>query len=338
MQQMVIGRRGGPEVFRLERAPDPTPARDEVFIRVKAAGVNFADILARKGLYPDAPPPPCVVGYEVAGVVERIGEDADTDLIGQEVIALTRFGGYADVVSVPQSQVFPKPNQLTFAQGAALPVNYLTAYLLLKVMGGLKPTESVLIHNAGGGVGLAALDMACAIGATTIGTASAHKHAFLESRGLDHAIDYRVTDWTHAVKQFTQGRGVDLILDPLGAGHWRKSYRALRATGRLGMFGISSLSGTGHSAKLRMVKAILQTPLFHPLGLLRGNKAVFGVNLGHLWHERERLAHWMTEVLEGIDAGWVRPHVGQTFTLTDAGDAHQYIESRQNIGKVILTP
>ena len=338
MRQMVITGRGGPDVMQLQRMPDPVPSNDEVTVRVKAAGVNFADILARKGLYPDAPPPPCVVGYEVAGVIERVGGNVDTKRIGQPVIGLTRFGGYADVVKVPLHQVFPKPDSLTFAQGAALPINYLTAYLLVNVMGGLKPTETILIHNAGGGVGLATLDFAHAIGAATIGTASSHKHAFLTSRGLEHAIDYGRTNWVDAVKRITQDRGVDLIVDPLGAAHWRKSYRALRAGGRLGMFGVSSLSGKGHSAKLRLIKGLLQTPIFHPFGLMNRNTSVFGVNLGRLWHEKERRITWMMEILDGVVSGWVRPHVGQTFALTDAGEAHHYMETRQNIGKVILTP
>src|SRR5262249_25906470 len=138
---------------------------------------------------------PCVVGYEVAGIVEAVGEAVDKSLTGRSVFALTRFNGYADLVTVPASQVFDKPDSLTFEQAAAIPVNYLTAYALIVVMGSLRPDESILIHNAGGGVGLAAIDIAKKIGATTYGTASSGKHSFLKDRGLDHAIDYRKTDW-----------------------------------------------------------------------------------------------------------------------------------------------
>ena len=133
---------------------------------MKAAGLNFADILARQGLYPDGPKKPCVMGYEVAGVVEAIGEDVDRDLVGKEVVAMTRFKGQAEKVAVAANQLFAKPEPLSFEQAAAIPVNYLTAYALLVVMGSLKDGESVLIHNAGGGVGLAALDIAKKIGAT----------------------------------------------------------------------------------------------------------------------------------------------------------------------------
>src|SRR5215470_4530769 len=218
MKQIVITRPGGVEVLKLETRPDPHPEKGEVAIRVKASGINFADILARKGMYPDAPKMPCVVGYEVAGIVEAAGDAVDPSMIGQPVFALTRFNGYADLVTVPASQTFAKPESLTFEQAAAIPVNYLTAYALIVVMGSLHADESILIHNAGGGVGLAALDIAKKIGATTFGTASTGKHAFLKERGLDHAIDYRGGDWFLALQQLTNGRGVELILDPLGGG------------------------------------------------------------------------------------------------------------------------
>src|SRR5262249_40078355 len=171
MKQIVITRKGDASVLKIGEAPDAKPGKGEVLIRVLASGINFADILARQGLYPDAPKIPCVVGYEAAGTVEALGEDVSGFDKGQAVVALVRFGGYSDVVSVPANQVFAKPDSLTFEQAAALPVNYLTAYGLLVAMGSLKQDESVLIHNAGGGVGLAALDIAKHIGATTYGTA-----------------------------------------------------------------------------------------------------------------------------------------------------------------------
>src|SRR6195256_1222982 len=165
MRQIVTTRNGGIEVLQVEEKPDLQPRKGEVLIRVKAAGLNFADILARQGLYPDAPKKPCVVGYEVSGVVEAVGDGVDQTLIGKPVIAMTHFGGQAELVVVPFRQIFEKPEQLSFEQGAAIPVNYLTAWALLVTMGGLQKDEAVLIHNAGGGVGLAALDIAKHIGA-----------------------------------------------------------------------------------------------------------------------------------------------------------------------------
>src|SRR3989442_4705387 len=186
MRAIITTRNGNARVLKVEQRPDPRPAKGQVLIRVKAAGVNFADILARQGLYPDAPPKPCVVGYEVSGTIEAVGEEVPQGPIGKPVIAMTHFGGQAELIVSPLKQIFEKPEQLSFEQGAAIPVNYLTAWALLVTMGGLKKEESVLIHNAGGGVGLAALDIAKHIGAKTYGTASASKHQFLKQRGLDH--------------------------------------------------------------------------------------------------------------------------------------------------------
>jgi NADPH:quinone reductase-like Zn-dependent oxidoreductase len=338
MRQIFITRTGGPEVLKIQESPDPSPRKGEVLVRVKAAGINFADILARQGLYPDAPKLPCVVGYEVSGIVESVGDDADKNWIGKSAIAMTRFGGYSDIVIVPTAQIFEKPESLTFEQGAAIPVNYLTAYALLVVMGSLHADESVLIHNAGGGVGLAALDIAKHIGATTFGTASPSKHEFLRTRGLDHPIDYRTGDWLAVLKELTGGRGVELVIDPLGGGHWKKSYKAVRTTGRLGMFGISTASATGFKGKLNLLKAAAQTPFFHPFGLLNRNKGVFGLNLGHMWHEGEKVAVWTRALVDGVRDGWVRPHVDKAFPFEQAGDAHAYMEARKNIGKVVLVP
>jgi len=338
MRQIVTTANGDIDVLKVQEKPDPTPRDDEVVIRVRAAGLNFADILARQGLYPDGPPKPCVMGYEVSGVVDSVGKDVNKSFVGKSVMALTRFGGQSEMIAVKATQMFEKPEKLTFEQAAAIPVNYLTAYALLVVMGSLHEGESVLIHNAGGGVGLAALDIAKKIGVVTYGTASQGKHKFLTERGLDHPIDYRNQDWQPQLMQLTNGRGVDLIMDPIGGAHWKKSYNALRHTGRLGMFGVSTASANGISGKLKMLKAVVQMPRFHPLGLLNKNRGVFGLNLGHMWHEPEKVALWMRDILRGFDEEWINPHVDQAFSFDDVGKAHRRLEERKNIGKVVLVP
>ena len=338
MRQIVTTANGGVEVLAVQEAPDPKPGKGEVVVQVKAAGLNFADILARQGLYPDGPKKPCVMGYEVAGVIEAAGEGVERELVGKAVVALTRFKGQAEKVAVGANQLFEKPESLSFEAAAAIPVNYLTAYALLSVMGSLHADESVLIHNAGGGVGLAALDIARKIGATTYGTASPGKHQFLRERGLDQPIDYRNEDWLTVLMQLTDGRGVDLVIDPIGGSHWKKSYAALRHTGRLGMFGVSTASANGLKGKLKLLKAAAQMPRFHPLGLLNKNRGVFGLNLGHLWHEPEKVATWMKAILTGVNEGWIRPHVDQAFSFARVGDAHSHLEGRKNIGKVVLVP
>jgi NADPH:quinone reductase-like Zn-dependent oxidoreductase len=338
MRQIVTTANGDIDVLKVQEKPDPTPRDDEVVIRVRAAGLNFADILARQGLYPDGPPKPCVMGYEVSGVIESVGKDVNSSFVGKSVVAMTRFGGQSELIAVKATQMFEKPEKLTFEQAAAIPVNYLTAYALLVVMGSLHEGEWILIHNAGGGVGLAALDIAKKIGAVTYGTASPGKHKFLTERGLDHPIDYRKQDWQPQLMQLTNGRGVDLIIDPIGGAHFKKSYNSLRHTGRLGMFGVSVGSGNGLSGKLKMLKAAVQMPRFHPLGLFNKNRGVFGLNLGHMWHEPEKVALWMRDILRGVDEEWIRPHVDQAFSFDDVGKAHRRLEERKNIGKVVLIP
>lgn len=338
MRAIVTTRNGDVRVMKVETRPDPVPAEGEVLIRVKASGLNFADILARQGLYPDGPPKPCVMGYEVSGVIEAVGEGVDQGIVGESVIAMTRFGGQAELVTVPDAQVFEKPPELSFEQGAALPVNYLTAWALIVTMGGLRADESILIHNAGGGVGLAALEIARHIGAKTFGTASAGKHEFLRQRGLDHPIDYRGQDWVPVLMDLTDGRGVELIIDPLGGNSWKQSYSALRRTGRMGVFGMSVASASGIKGKLKALKAVVTMPRYNPLGLMNRNKGIFGLNLGHLWGEGEKVASWTREIMRGVQQGWIRPHVDRTFTFDEIADAHRYIEARKNIGKIILVP
>lgn len=341
MRQIVNTAHGSYSVLDVQEVPDLQPEKDELLVEVKAAGLNFADIMARKGQYLDGPEKPCVMGFEVAGVVKEVGEKVDRTWIGKEVIAICRFGGQAEQVCLKERQVHDKPEGLSWEEAASLPVIYLTAWVLLVVMGSLREGESILIHNVGGGVGLAQLDIARHLGAVTYGTASPEKHEFLRERGLDYPINYRDDNWPHVLMALTKDRGVDLITDPLGGKEWKRSYDLLRSTGRLGMFGISTAS-TGPKAGLKnywnMLKTAVQMPFFHPLSLLNKNRGVFGVNLGHLWHEHEKASSWMQSILHGYEEGWVRPHVDSVFTFEEAGEAHRQMEERKNIGKVILVP
>jgi NADPH:quinone reductase-like Zn-dependent oxidoreductase len=338
MRQIVMTKSGGAEVLKIREVDEPQPGKGEVKIAVKATGINFADILARKGIYPDAPKKPCVVGYEVSGLIESVGEGVAASLVSSPVIAVMRFGGYAEKVITPLSYVFKKPSSLNFEQGAAVPVNYLTAYQLLVVMGGLKKGDRLLIHNAGSGVGLAALDFAKHIGAIPFGTASAHKHDFLLNLGLKAAIDYRTGDWLKQAQHHTQGKGFDVIIDPIGGKNTLMSYRALARTGRLGLFGISTATQTKWSVKFNLVKTVLKMPRFHPVRLMNANKGVFGINIGHMWDVEEKVRPWMQEITKGIDEGWVKPHVDCVFPFNEAAEAHSYIEERRNTGKVVLVP
>ena len=151
-------------------------------------------------------------------------------------------------------------------------------------------------------------------------------------------IDYRNHDWTKELLALTEDRGVELVLDAFGGSHFRKSYKVLRSSGRLGMYGISSATQSRLMGGLRLLQNVVKMPLFSPVSLMNRNRAVFGVNLGHMWHESDKVRHWMLEILGGVEQGWVRPHVDKVFALAEAGEAHAYIEARHNIGKVLLRP
>jgi len=340
MRQIWITRAGPPEVLVVKDAPDPQPKAGEIRIRVEASGVNFADIMGRLGIYPDLPPMPVVPGYEVGGRVDAVGSGVDGSWVGRDVLAATRFGGYADTVCVPAGQVFARPANMSAMEGAAIPVNYFTAWMLIVVMGGLKAGETVLIHSAGGGVGIAATQIAKHIGARVIGTASASKHAELRALGVDELIDYRTEDFETRTRELTKGRGVELILDAVGGESWKKGYRVLAPTGRLGMFGLSA-AATGTSRNvLSLLSTVASMPWFqfNPLSLMNANKGVFGVNLGHMWGELDRQRAWAEQLVELWTQGVVKPMIAKTFRFDEAPAAHQFIQDRKNIGKVLLVP
>jgi NADPH:quinone reductase-like Zn-dependent oxidoreductase len=340
VRQVWIPKAGPPEVLELREERDPLPAPGEVRIRVEAAGVNFADVMGRLGIYPDLPPMPVVPGYEVAGRVDAVGKDTFPDWVGRDVFALTRFGGYSDVVCVPESRTFTRPEGMDAQTGAALPVNYLTAIQLIEVMGSLRQGDTILVHSAGGGVGIAAIQLARRIGARVIGTASAAKHEFLRGIGVEHCIDYTREDFETRVHELTEGRGVELVLDAVGGSSFKKSYRSLAPTGRLGMFGLSAAAPDKRRRPLAALRAAASMPWlqFTPLRLMNENKGVFGVNLGHLWGESERVSGWMERIVGYWRDGAARPVVAASFPLERAAEAHHYVQDRKNVGKVLLAP
>ncbi|MBM3224058.1 MAG: zinc-binding dehydrogenase [Candidatus Tectomicrobia bacterium] len=337
MRQMCILQHGPPEVLTLQGAPDPPVTSGTVGIAVRAIGVNFADVLARQGLYPDCPKPPVVVGYEVAGVVEAVGEGVTDIAPGQPVLALTRFGGYAERVVVPTAQVFALPPTMPFPVAASLPVNYLTAHLMLYTCGHLHSGERVLIHGAAGGVGLAAVQLARLRQAEIYGTASAAKHAILHEHGVQHTIDYYHHDIPTVIHGLTGGRGVDIVLDPLGGRSFAQSYAVLAPLGRLIVFGVSRMSSGFRRNPFVALWHLLRTPRFHPLRLMQENKAVIGIHLGRLWGQTALMRDTMQAILHLYTQGQIAPVIAKTFPLAAAPAAHRYLQERRNVGKVVLT-
>ncbi|MGC1850953.1 MAG: medium chain dehydrogenase/reductase family protein [Solirubrobacterales bacterium] len=343
MRAVVLTGTGGYDVLQVQERPDPTVGPGEVRIAVKAAGINFADTMARVGLYPDAPKPPCVLGYEVAGEIESVGEGVTDREVGERVVAGTRFNGQAELVTVPAEQALPLPDELSFEQGAAFPVNYGTAYAALIMMGSLREGDRVLIHAAAGGVGISATQIARNAGAEIFGTASASKHEAIKAQGVDHPIDYRTLDFEAEVMRITEGEGVDLVIDALGPTSFRKDYRLLRPGGRLVMYGLSENSKEGKRSIPVTLKSLAAMPTatmpwWKSLMVMNENKGVFGLNMLKWWDTEGNLDRVVEPLMSDLEAGRLQPVVAKAFPFEQAGDAHRFIAERRNVGKVVLFP
>ena len=339
MRAITIRRFGGPDVLEVRESPDPTPARGEVRVRVRATGLNFAEIMARKGLYPDGPKPPCVVGYEAAGVIDGIGAGVDGHADGDRVVIARKFGCHADTVVTDARMAFPMPEAMSFEEGAALPVNYLTAYHMLFRIAHLQPGESVLVHMAAGGVGIAVLQLCRTVPDVTVfGTASPGKHDIIREHGCAHPIDYRSIDYAEEIRRLTDGAGVDLVLDPLGGADWKKGYGLLKPLGRLVAYGFANMSVGEKRSVLRIGQQLVSVPRWSPIALMNDNRSVAGCNMGRLWGEVELLRGELESLMRLYEEGAVRPRVDKTFSFERAADAHRYIERRHNVGKVVLVP
>jgi NADPH:quinone reductase-like Zn-dependent oxidoreductase len=316
-----------------ERPDPPPPAPGQVRVAVRAAGVNFADHMARVGLYPDAPKPPCVVGYEVAGTVEAVGDGVDAGRIGERVFAGTRFGGYAEIVNVKAIDSVRLPDELSFEQGAAIPVNYATAWAGLLGYGSLRAGERVLIHAAAGGVGIAAIKLAKAAGAEVHGTASPGKHPRIVELGVDRAIDYRRDGWWKGLPPY------DIVLDAIGGTSLKRSYALLRPGGRLVGYGISSMQqGEKRSLRTALPQLLPMLRGFNLVKQLSESKAVIGLNMLTLWDDRGTLEPWITPLSAGMADGVIKPIVHAAVPFDNAAEAHRILAARENVGKVVLVP
>ncbi len=332
MRAIVITKHGGPGVLQVQEQPDPALGAGEVRIDVAAAGINFADVMARMGLYADAPKTPCVVGYEVAGTILELGDGVTGLAPGQRVFAGTQFGGYASQVVAKASDVVALPDELSFEQGAAIPVNYGTAWAGLIGFGSLQAGERVLVHSAGGGVGIAATQIAKRTGAEVYGTASPGKHARIRELGVDHVLDYTKPGWEQGLPQF------DVILDAVGGKSFRLSYSLLRAGGRLVAFGASSVVSGERKNVVTALRAVARMPRFNIIKQMSESKAVIGLNMLSLWKDRGTLEPWVAPLQEMLADGTVEPVIAGTFSFEEAGAAQTMIVERRNVGKVVLLP
>ncbi len=337
---LLIERHGPPEAFVEREVPLRQPGPGEVHLRVEAAGVNFADLMMRAGLYDTVPPRPYSPGFEVAGEIVSVGLDVADWKAGDRVVALMRYGGYAHDVIVPVENLFDRPESLTPVEAAAIPVVFLTAWVCLFDAGNARTGETALILGAGGGVGTAAVQLAVRKGLRVIGTAgSPRKRAFVTDQlGASACFDSR-GDWEPDVLELVGKRGIDLALDPVGGKATAACRRLLAPLGRLVFYGLSDAVPKNRRSWFHAAKAWLRMPFIHPFSLVEPNIGVFGVHLLHLGaKEQHVLRPALDEIYRATLEGELHPVIDRAFSFDRRGAvaAHSYLHERRNLGKVVL--
>jgi NADPH:quinone reductase-like Zn-dependent oxidoreductase len=313
----------------------PTPKAGEIRIEVAYAGINFADLLMRLGLYQPRPKYPFTPGYEMSGIVDAVGKGVTDFSIGQRVVAALPNGGQASHVIVNSQRALVLPDEVGLDVAASIPVTYLTAHHMLHHLGHLTKDDSVLIHGGAGGVGTAALQICQWAGVSKVwATASGHKSSTIETYG-GIAIDRHNEDFVEIIKKATNNQGVDHILDPIGGDNLSRSLSALKEGGRLYTYGMSAAAPSSKRSMIRSFLAWRKTPKFDPLRLMTRNRGVFGVHMG-TWKNETVMLKQLERILEGIHSGVLAPVIDSVFEAEDVAKAHQYIHDGKNIGKVLL--
>lgn len=334
---LVLTGHGGYDKMKLQVKTESKPQlkAGEVLLRVKASGLNFAELLGRQGLYDMLPNPPVTMGMEGSGVVEAVGEDVKDRKVGDRVIALSRSGMWQEVVVVSADHTFPMPEHMSFEEGAALPINYLTAYLMLFDVANVRPGKSVLIHMAAGGVGIAATQLCQTVQDVTVfGTASASKHETIAQGGVTHPIDYRTKDYVQEILKISP-TGVDIVLDPLGGLDTQKGFNLLKPLGMLIVFGAANCMTGQKKNLLALAKTWYNQLSLSTLKLMQANKGISGFHLGNLIDE-QLVSRTMYELLELYKQGKIKPRIDSCYHFEEIVDAMKRMHERQNIGKVIL--
>lgn len=324
MKAIQVSEFGGPEVLELVEIERPSPSEGEVLVEVKAAGVNFADTMRRRNEYLEETPLPFVPGAEIAGVVAEVGAGVEEVSEGDWVVTLLETGGYAEYVVAPAQYLISIPDEANFDEAAAIPLQGLTAYHVLKTSGMLEEGESVLVHAAAGGVGYLAVQMAKLMGASpVIATASTQEKLDLAKElGADVLIDYTEEDWPEQVRESTGGVGADVILEMVGGEFIQKNLECLAAFGRMVVYGAAS----GERGTLV------------PMDLMHYNQFVAGFYLPQIMAHPELFVPSLQEVLGWISSGEVSLTIGARYPLEQASVAHDALEGRQTTGKIILNP
>lgn len=338
MKAIFVVRNSEPaKSFEIRETPEPEMKARQVMVAVEGFGINFADVMARKGLYREAPPLPCVLGYEVVGRVEKAGKDVDSSWIGKRVLAFTRFGGYAEKVVTDHRGLVQIPEELEIDRATAMGTQYATAYYAIMHSQTLLPGDVVLIHAAAGGVGQALVQFAQHLGCRIIGTAgSQEKLDLLKRQGVDCAINYRKEDYVQAAKQFLNDNRLSAAFNAIGGSTIKKDYVLLGSGGTLVCFGAATRMGSsgGFFANLSLV---WNTGLLSPLFMMMKSKSVVGLNMLKLADNRPDIVqHCLTKVMEMYRAGDINPSSGKIFPASEIAAAHEMLESRKSIGKVAV--
>ncbi len=335
MKKVIYPKKGGVETIKIVDIKHKEIGVSQIKVRVYMAGINFADLMMRQGLYGASPNFPFTPGYEVSGIIVEVGDKVIGFKNGQRVIAMTGFGGYSEEVIVDQDRVISLPDNVTFEQAAAMPVTYSTAYHMLIYLGNLKKGDSVLIHHAAGGVGTAAAQISKSFGAgLIIGTASKSKKEFVESFGM-HFVDKENEDFVEVCRKMTGGMGVHHAIDPVAGKHLMKSYKSLRNGGKLHCFGASSASPNQKPSLFAALKMLINTPKFNPLKMMNSNKAVFGVHMG-MMDDEELFKNHLLALRDLMDRGEINPIIDSTWRYEKVSEAQKYMHQGKNRGKILL--
>jgi NADPH:quinone reductase-like Zn-dependent oxidoreductase len=321
--------------FEVKEIAKPQPQKGEVLIKVAAFGLNFADVMARRGMYKEAPPLPAILGYDVAGIIEAIGENVDSLKIGDRVTAMTRFGGYAEYAVTNASAVAVIPDNIDNAAATALTTQYCTAYYAAAVMVNLYEGDKVLIQSGAGGVGTALVQYAkykqCEIFATA---GNDTKLTYLSSLGVHHPINYATKDFEKEINKLTNGKGVDVIFDAVGGKSVKKGFRSLAAGGRLLCYGAADMSNKN---LLRKLKIGLDFGFYHPAMLISPSKSILGVNMLRIADNKPfMLQRCLQDVMQLTRLGVFAPTLGKVFDVSDIAAAHDFLEKRKSIGKIVM--
>ena len=336
MKRIEYVKFGGPNVLQVRDFNLNDPLDDEVQIQTHFAGINFAEIMTRMGLYPGAPKPPSSIGGEASGVITKTGKNIQNYGVGDKVMVFAPFRSYSSHININEQMLMKLPESFSLDQGAAFPVIYMTAYMMMFDLGNLKKDEIFFIQGAGGGVGTAAIQLAKSVGAKIIGTSSGWKHERLKKMGVDLCIDYNTENVKEKIMDYTNGYGVDLIIDPVGGKQWSESYSMLAPMGKLIVYGNQNLVQGKTRSRLALAKEFFSMPKIKPFEMIGQNKAIMGYHLGRLKGAEHKIKRAMLGIYKMIEQGDVNPVVGKVFPFDQASQAHEYIQKRKNFGKVLL--